>query len=164
MTKQTFDIEVIRIGYGSHTISVEAETYEQAQELALDKAGDYEYSEKSADYELADSPTKKLPTTIKYHSSGFVLGDLWGGAKYYVYPTRTFSADSLEELLELNKAALADGSLDSGMGFERLLAAKLNITTQTSVVIEGEVFTNKQYNFEYIVHEKYIDDLDEMFW
>jgi hypothetical protein len=163
MTKQTFDIEVIRIGYGSRTISVEAETYEQAQELALDKAGDYEYSEKSADYELADSPSKKLPTTIKYHSSGFVLGDLWGGGSGF-YPTKKFSADSLEELLELNKAALADGSLDSGMGFERLLTAKLNITTETSVVIEGEVFTNNQYHHEYIGDEKYIDDLDQMFW
>jgi hypothetical protein len=163
MTKQTFDIEVIRIGYSSRTISVEAETYEQAQELALDKAGDYEYSEKSADYELADSPTKKLPTTIKYHSSGNVLGQLWGRQSAF-YPTRTFSADSLEELLELNKAALADGSLDSGMGFERLLAAKLNITTETSVVIEGEVFTNNQYHHEYIGDEKYIDDLDQMFW
>ena len=160
MTKQTFNIEVIRIGYGSRTISVEAETYEQAQELALDKAGDYEYSEKSADYELADSPT--LPITIKYHSSGFVLGQLWGGGKGG-YPTRTFSADSLEELLELNKAALADGSLDSGMGFERLLAAKLNITTETSVVIEGEVFTNKQYDFEYIGDEEMFHYLDEIF-
>lgn len=48
-----FQIPVCRISYGYKTIEVEADTLEQAQELALDEAPNLEFSEKSADYELA---------------------------------------------------------------------------------------------------------------
>lgn len=162
MAKQSFDIEVIRIGYGSRTITVEAETYKEAQGLALNEAGNYDYSEKNADYELADSPSK-LPMTKKYHSNGYVYGILWGGDEG-IYPTKTFSADSLEELLELNKKALSDNSLDNGMGFERLLTAKLIIRTETSVIIDGLTFINNVCEYSYIGDENYIDDLDENIW
>lgn len=57
-TKQTFDIQVTRIGYGHATITVEAESQEEAQELALDQAGDHDYNEKSSDYVLSDAPSE----------------------------------------------------------------------------------------------------------
>jgi len=52
MTKQKFSIPVVRIGYGFKTIEVEANSQEEAEQLALDEAGDHEYSEKSSDYEI----------------------------------------------------------------------------------------------------------------
>lgn len=48
-----FQIPVCRISYGFNTIEVEADTLEQAQELALEEAPNLEFSEKDADYELA---------------------------------------------------------------------------------------------------------------
>lgn len=48
-----FQIPVRRIAYAFSTIEVEADTLEQAQELALEEAPNLEFSEKDADYELA---------------------------------------------------------------------------------------------------------------
>src|ERR1035437_49209 len=50
-----FSIEVTRIGFGFYTIEVEAKNQKEAEEKALSEAGDHEYSEKSAEYEIADS-------------------------------------------------------------------------------------------------------------
>jgi len=49
-----FMVNVCRIGYAFGEIPVNAETQEEANEKALDGAGDYCYSEKSAEYRLAD--------------------------------------------------------------------------------------------------------------
>lgn len=57
--KQKFSIPVVRIGYGFKTIEVEADSQEEAEELALDEAGDYEYSEKESQYEIENSPRPK---------------------------------------------------------------------------------------------------------
>jgi hypothetical protein len=45
-------IEVCRTGYGFAQISVIARTIEEAEELALEEAGNYEFREKDADYKI----------------------------------------------------------------------------------------------------------------
>lgn len=50
---EKFVIEVCRIGYGFHKFEIEAETKEQAEEIALNQAGDFEYSENSSKYEIS---------------------------------------------------------------------------------------------------------------
>jgi hypothetical protein len=57
--KQKFSIPVVRIGYGFKNIEVEANSQEEAEQLALDEAGDHEYSEKESNYEIEDSPRPK---------------------------------------------------------------------------------------------------------
>jgi hypothetical protein len=49
-----FSVEVCRVGYGFATIEVMAISQEDAEEKALDEAGDHEYSEKSSEYSIAD--------------------------------------------------------------------------------------------------------------
>jgi hypothetical protein len=49
-----FDVEVMRIGYGYSTIRVRAISEEEANEKALDEAGDHDFSEKSSDYKIAE--------------------------------------------------------------------------------------------------------------
>jgi hypothetical protein len=49
-----FDIEVRRIGWGFRTIQVLANNQIEAEQIALDTAGDYEFSERSSDYDLAN--------------------------------------------------------------------------------------------------------------
>jgi hypothetical protein len=51
--KKFFDIEVRRIGFGFRTIKVYADDQVEAEEIALNTAGDYEFSEKTADYDIA---------------------------------------------------------------------------------------------------------------
>ena len=47
-----YNIEVCRVGYSYLTFSVVAETKEIANMIALDMAGNYEFTEKSAEYTI----------------------------------------------------------------------------------------------------------------
>ena len=53
-----FKVEVWRISYGFNEIEVEAETPEEAEEIALEEAGNYLYSESSSEY-TTDGVTEK---------------------------------------------------------------------------------------------------------
>lgn len=54
MSKRDYYIPVTRISYGFAVIHVQAEAINEAEQMALDQAGNHEFSEKSADYELTD--------------------------------------------------------------------------------------------------------------
>jgi len=74
--KKTFEVEVCRISYAYHTITVEAETVQEARDLAVDEAGNHLYNEKHVDYEAqgvtevidldepVDSPEKPIDELI----------------------------------------------------------------------------------------------------
>lgn len=47
-----FFITVCRTSYAFHTIEVEAEDLNEAENKALEEAGDHEYLEKSAEYSV----------------------------------------------------------------------------------------------------------------
>ena len=49
-TKKKFVVTVCRTSYAFHDIEVEAKNETEANELALEDAGNHEYSEKTADY------------------------------------------------------------------------------------------------------------------
>ena len=51
-TKTKYVVSVCRIAYGHNEIEVEADSPEQAEEKALDKAGDYLYNEHTSEYEV----------------------------------------------------------------------------------------------------------------
>ena len=48
--KKKFKVEVCRTSYGFNEVEVEAETPEEAEEIALEEAGNYLYSESHAEY------------------------------------------------------------------------------------------------------------------
>ena len=59
-----YEVSVTRIGYAHTTIEVEAESEEQAEQKAIDMAGNYDFSEHDADYEcegvtLLDEPEQE---------------------------------------------------------------------------------------------------------
>ena len=56
--KKKFKVEVCRTSYSFNEIEVEAETPEEAKELALEVAGNYTYSESNAEY-TTDGVTEK---------------------------------------------------------------------------------------------------------
>ena len=60
--KGEYHIEVCRIGYGHKTISVTASSHEEAEQLALDEAGSYEFSEHTSEYVIPDSSQEKTYT------------------------------------------------------------------------------------------------------
>jgi len=86
--------------------------------------------------------------TQKFESTGLVYGYLWGGGEG-AYPARKLEANKKEDLLKLANEGL-DGSLDSGMGYESLIGAILEIKTITTVHIKGKPFINKETDIEFI--------------
>ena len=56
-----FTVTVLRTSYSTRTIEVEAEGFDEAKEKAIDEAGDYEFSEASADYSVEDIMIMNAP-------------------------------------------------------------------------------------------------------
>ena len=88
-----------------------------------------------------------METKITYKAKGFVLGNYWGGGTG-AYPIIELTADTKDELLEKAKVALEDGSIDSGMGYESLIGAILDITVTTSIELEGDNYFNEKFEFD----------------
>lgn len=86
--------------------------------------------------------------TKKYVAEGLVFGNLWGGGKGS-YRSTKLTDTTLEGLLEQATKGL-DGSLDSGMGYESLIGALLDITTVTTAIIDGKEFINKESEIRFI--------------
>jgi len=81
-------------------------------------------------------------TTEYFRATGLVYGLYWGGGRG-IYSSINFYGDTVEEIeLKANKA-LDDGSIDSGMGFESIKGALLNVVEITAIEIEGHIFTNE---------------------
>ncbi len=51
-----FEVEVQRVAWGNRTIKVRAATLHEAQQMALDEAGNHVFSEKESEYVLVDAP------------------------------------------------------------------------------------------------------------
>jgi hypothetical protein len=45
-------VEITRIGYGSKTFEISDVTAEEAQRIALDQAGNHEFTERNSEYEV----------------------------------------------------------------------------------------------------------------
>ena len=58
---KTYTVNVVRIGYGFGQITVNADSVKEARKLALEKAGNYIYNEKSAEYKTDYVKEIKLP-------------------------------------------------------------------------------------------------------
>ncbi len=67
------NVEVTRIGYGTLTIEVEAESKEKAIELALDEAGDHAFKDHSSDYVALDEVGEyPVYLFLGEHASGII--------------------------------------------------------------------------------------------
>lgn len=110
----------------------------------------------------------KLTVTIKgvefkrYSSEGYVVGNAWGGG-VMGYPARNYSSLTKEELIsEINKD-FESGALDSGFGFESLVAAKIGITEYRTIDSKEGSFTSLNQEFIYLgdSREEIVDFLDD---
>jgi len=86
--------------------------------------------------------------TLKFKSSGYVYGFLWGGGKG-AYPARELQADTKKDLLKQANEGL-NGSLDSGMGYESLTGAILEIKKISTIRLKSKEYVNKEYEVVFI--------------
>lgn len=90
------------------------------------------------------------------------IGDIiWGGGAGF-YKARSYSAPTMEELKELINKALDNGSIDSGMGYESLIGATMNICTKTQIFVEDKWFTNTEYQVEHFGYKEIPDNKIEL--
>jgi hypothetical protein len=102
---------------------------------------------------------KEHETTEQVIAKGMIYGNYWGGGSGS-YPSITFEGDTLEEIkLKANKA-LDDGSIDSGMGFESIKGALLNVVETTTTELEGHSFSN---DLEYEITIGELTDSEETY-
>lgn len=102
---------------------------------------------------------KDFNPTITVLATGHVMGYCWGGGKAS-YPAKQLKGNTIEEVLELAKKGL-NGSLDSGMGFEKLVGAKLTLHVITRITIEDREFENIEYQ-EHFIGELSDADIDHL--
>lgn len=100
-----------------------------------------------------------------YKSTGYVLGNYWGGGKGS-YPATTLYNESKKELIKEAEQLLKNGGLDSGMGYESLIGAILYIDTIRETEIDGRVFVNVSTEEELIgemtlEEEEFLFDLND---
>ena len=76
-----------------------------------------------------------------YKAHGLVLGNVWGGGEI-TYPAEALSNDTLPGIIEEINQGIADGSLDSGMGYESLIGALMVIETERKVIINNKAYRN----------------------
>ena len=102
---------------------------------------------------------------VEYKSNGVVFGNYWGGGKG-AYKARSLEADTLETLLALNEQGIADGSLDAGMGYESLIGGFIEVTTTTTIDIEGKPFVNEECENHWIgnISEEDADFVEDCFY
>lgn len=101
-----------------------------------------------------------METTFK--STGLVYGNFWGGGSG-AYQAKKLTGKTKEEIIEKAIEGL-DGSLDDGMGFQRLLGALLCITKISTTEINGKEFVNEESETEFVgeLNEKEQDFLENV--
>ncbi len=80
----------------------------------------------------------------KYNSKGLVYGKFWGGGTG-AYESEKLTNTNKNELLNEAEEMLKSGLLDSGMGFESLIGAILDIETIELITIDNKVYSRSEY-------------------
>jgi hypothetical protein len=93
-------------------------------------------------------PELNLQHKKRYIATGLVLGNYWGGGKGS-YKAERKTNNNLNELRKEINDSIDSGSLDSGMGYESLIGARMEIEEITEVEIEDKIFSHSEYSVEY---------------
>ena len=88
-------------------------------------------------------------TKETYTASGLVYGLYWGGGSG-CYPSINFHSDTYENLMNQINKALEDESIDSGMGFESIKGAFIEILVTTVIEIENIPFKNVESTNDFV--------------
>lgn len=100
--------------------------------------------------------------TRYYTGNGLVAGLMWGGG-VGAYEARHYSSETLEDLREQIQKDFQSGALDSGAGFERLVAAQIVVIEELTLEIEGRDFVSQQLIEPVQLGEKkYLEWLDNL--
>jgi len=90
-----------------------------------------------------------MKITKYYKITGFVYGNYWGGGKG-AYKSESYEGEDLDKLMKTIKEDLESGTLDSGMGYESLIGAILDIETIEKIKYKDKYYYNSDYSIDYV--------------
>ena len=96
---------------------------------------------------------------FRYIARSVVVGNCWGGGQV-AYKGQRVEGDTRDEVLRKTEDMFKDGSLDSGMGFESLIGAWVEIEEIETVTIDAKTFTRSEWTNEII--GEIPEDFDEV--
>ena len=85
---------------------------------------------------------------VHFEAAGLCLGNLWGGGKA-IYRTEQYSSDKIETLIDEITKDIESGAIDSGMGFESIKGALMQITTIRTIFVDGRKFTSEEVDYSF---------------
>ena len=85
---------------------------------------------------------------IRFEAVGLCVGNLWGGG-IGAYPTERYSSEKIENLIDEITKDIESGAIDSGMGFESIKGALMQITTIRKIFIDGRKFTSDEVEYSF---------------
>jgi len=87
----------------------------------------------------------------RYIAKGIVWGNCWGGGQCG-YTSHILKASSMKKLNKQIEEGISNGSLDSGMGYEKVVGAVMSIEVREEIkVARGssyKPFTHSDYNIK----------------
>lgn len=90
-----------------------------------------------------------MKTKQRFLATGLVYGLLWGGGEGVYKAKDYYNAETVESLREQITKGVETGSIDSGMGYERILGALMKIATITTIIHDNKEFENIEYEDEF---------------
>ena len=113
------------------------------------------------DCERIKEPKRKR-IELYYKVKGLVYGKYWGGGEG-AYKAENYEGDDLDTIERAINDDIASGAIDSGMGYENVIGAYMEIETISTVLIEGKEYSNSEWegNFFGNLTEKQEDFLME---
>ena len=102
--------------------------------------------------------TVKPEVTHVFHTQkGVVVGR--GNGRIAMETARNFKADTLEELMKKVKAAFNNNVLDINLKLDTIIAAGVEVVDESSVEIEGKIYTNTTVHNEVFGDKDLFNDL-----
>ena len=84
-----------------------------------------------------------------YKLTGYVLGNYWGGGQG-AYPCERLENNDHKKLMQEARSLLKSGGLDSGMGFDGLIGAIVDIEIIDTIEKDGRKYKNSEYETKFI--------------
>lgn len=83
----------------------------------------------------------------QYKASGLVYGKYWGGGEG-AYQSEKYQAETVKELDKMINKGVKDGTIDSGMGYENVLGAVMEIEIIETIAKNDKEYSNSEFETE----------------
>jgi hypothetical protein len=103
--------------------------------------------------------TVKPEVTHVFHSQKGVVIGRKNSCGISILTTRDFQAESLEELMKKIKNAFNSNTLDINLQLDSVIAAGVEIVDESSVEIDGKVYTNTTVHNEIFGDKDFFNEL-----